>query len=105
MILKVSYNDDSEIFYKELIQLITNKYPLIEVEGYHENKLKERNKSFKLKGGYGARKSPFMILIDDDKIPVKAFYTEANECSLDNIEKVLDYYIPYKNKDNESTSN
>ena len=105
MILKVSYNDDSEIFYKELVQLITNKYPLIEVEGYHENKLKERNKSFKLKGGYGARKSPFMILIDD-KIPVKAFYTEANECNLDELITVLDSIVIYKNiNSNESSSN
>lgn len=106
MILKVSYNDDSENFYKELTQLITNKYPLVEIEGYHENKLKERNKSFKLKGGYGARKTPFMILIDNDKIPVKAFYTEVNECNLDELKTVLDSIVIYKKiNSDESTSN
>ena len=105
MTLKVSYDDHAENFFIELRALITRKYPLIETEGFHENLLKERKKAFQLKGGFSARKCPFLVLFDVEGTPVKAFYSEANECSLDNIEKVLDSYIPYKNKDNESTSN
>ena len=105
MTLKVAYDDHSENFFIDLKALITYKYPLIETEGFHENLLKERKKAFQLKGGFSARKSPFLVLFDVEGTPIKAFYTEANECSLDNIEKVLDSYIPYKNKDNESTSN
>ena len=105
MTLKVAYDDLSENFFMDLRALITRKYPLLETEGFHENLLKERKKAFQLKGGFSARKCPFLVLFDVEGAPIKAFYTEANECSLDNIEKVLDSYIPYKNKDNESTSN
>lgn len=98
MILKVAYDDSSEKFFKDLTILVENNYPLLKIEGFHENKLKERSKAFKLKGGFSARKNPFAVLFDDDNIPVKAFYTEANECVLLDIAKGLDSFIIYKTK-------
>lgn len=94
--LKVVYDDDSEQFYSNLKQLIATKYELIEVIGFHENIMKERKKAFQLKGSYSARKNPFLLFMDSEGVPVKAFYSEANECTLDNVEKVLDSFIIYK---------
>ena len=94
--LTAVYDDTSEKFFANLVELI----------GLHENILKERKKAFKVKGGYSARKSPFAVLYDMDKNPVKAFYTEANECTVDNIEKTLDSFIICINSnDNENSSN
>lgn len=103
--IKAAYDDFSETFFNNLKKLIESEYALIEVTGFHENILKERKKAFKLKGGFSARKNPFVVFFDCDNIPVKAFYSEANECTIDNIKKVLDSFIIYKNINNESSSN
>lgn len=103
--IKIAYDDSSESFFNDLKELIEAKYSLIEIIGFHENILKERKKAFKLKGGFSARKNPFVVFFDPENVPVKAFYSEANECTVDNIKKVLDSFILYKNINNESTSN
>ena len=103
--IKVAYDDSSETFFHDLKELIKTTYALIEITGFHENMLKERKKAFKLKGGFSARKNPFVAFFDLDNVPVKAVYSEANECTIDNIKKVLDSFILYKNIDNESSSN
>lgn len=97
-LLKVVYDDNSEQFFNDLNQLIISKYELIELLGFHENIMKERQKAFKLKGSYSARKNPFLLFIDSEGVPVKAFYSEADECTLDNVEKVLDSFIIYKKR-------
>lgn len=44
--------------------------------------------------------------MDLNKTPIKAFYSEANECTIDKIEHTLDSFIVYsKTYDNGSTSN
>lgn len=103
--VKVVYDDSSELFFNDLKELIEAKYALIEIIGFHENILKERKKAFKLKGGFSAKKNPFVAFFDPESVPVKAFYSEANECTIDNIKKVLDSFILYKNINNESASN
>ena len=104
--LTTVYDDTSEKFFANLVELVKRKYLFVELIGLHENILKERKKAFKVKGGYSARKSPFAVLYNMDKNPVKAFYTEANECTVDNIEKTLDSYIICTNSnDNENSSN
>lgn len=105
-ILRVVYDDNSEKFFMELQELIKSRYTLVEVIGLHENILKERKKAFKLKGGFSARKNPFAVFFDPEDTPVKAFYSEANECTVDNIKTILDAFIPYKKlNNNESTGN
>lgn len=99
MILKVAYNDDSESLVKELKEKLS-RFAVIELECYHENLFKERKKAFALKSEWGTRKSPFAIFIDNNHIPVIAFYSERNECTVDNIIETLKSYIVYGSKSN-----
>ena len=94
MILKVAYDDNSENLIIKLKEFLVD-YPLINLEVYHENLFKERKKAFAIKNEWGTRKSPFAILIDNDHIPVVAFYSEEGNCTADKIIKALDSYIVY----------
>ena len=102
--ITVVYDDNSEDFYNELKEIIETKYPLVELIGFHENKLRERSNAFKTKGGWSARLNPFAIAIDNERKPIKAFYSEAKQCTVDNITKCLDSFINYNSNENESTS-
>lgn len=93
MILEISYNDDSQELVKQLEKELT-RFKDIEFKSYHEELFKERNKSFKLKGAYGTRLCPFALLTIDGK-PVKAFYSELNQCTVENIINSLYEFIPY----------
>ena len=99
MILKVAYDDNSENLITALKKFLVD-YPLIELEAYHENIFKERKKAFAIKSEWGTRKSPFAILIDNDHNPIIAFYSERNECTIDNISKTLKSYIVYGSTNN-----
>lgn len=104
--LATVYNDNSETYFQELETLIEDKYVAVKLVGYHEDVLKERKKAFGLKGGYGARKTPFAVLFDNEDNPIQAFYSEVNECTVDNIKKASDSFIVYnKQNENESSSN
>ena len=99
MILKVAYDDNSENLIKGLKEILIG-YPLIELEAYHEQVFKERKKAFAIKNEWGTRKSPFAILIDNDNKPIIAFYSERNECTIDNISETLKSHIIYGNTSN-----
>lgn len=102
--LKIAYNDDSENLVKRLQEEISNKYPYVTLESFHENIFKERKKAFKLKGSYSARISPFAILIDDNNKVIKAFYSEVMECTYFDIMRSLNsliIYGPIDNRDNQ----
>ena len=55
--------------------------------------MKERKKAFGLKGSFSARLSPFAVLYNSENNPVRAFYSEVNECTLDNIINNLNKYL------------
>lgn len=95
--LKIAYNNNSIELIKELEKSLID-YPLIELESYHEDLLKERKKAFGLKTEWGTRQSPFAILIDNEKKPVIAFYNERNDCTLNKILETLQNYIVYDTK-------
>jgi len=99
MILKVAYDDNSEKFIKDLKKVL-KEYPLIELEDYHEQIFRERKKAFALKNEWGTRIAPFAILVDDDKNPVIAFYSERKECTVDNIIETLKKFIIYGSTSN-----
>ena len=99
MILKVAYDDNSEKFIKDLKRAL-EEYPLIELEDYHEQIFRERKKAFALKNEGGTRIAPFAILVDDDKNPVIAFYSERKECTVDNIIETLKKFIIYGSTSN-----
>ena len=87
MIFKIVYNsDEHDSFYKELCKLLDSNN--IEYESYDSKFLKERKKGYKIKGSFSARLNPFIGVYDNDK-PVNGFYSEANECTIDNITKYL----------------
>lgn len=103
--LHVAYDKNSEEFYQKLNNLMSTKYPQIKFEAFHENKLRQRTKAFRVKGGYSARKTPFAVLLDIENKPIKAFYSEVEECTIDVIPLYLDSFITLKQMSNESTSN
>lgn len=104
--LTVTIDDNSQNFLNELTKVIKTEYPEVELNSFHEGLLKERKKAFILKGGYSARKTPFAVLFNVDRNPLKAFYTEVSECTVENIKFYLDRFInQIKQKENESTSN
>lgn len=103
--LSVAYNDATSEFFRTLSEMMEKDYPQITFVGHNENTRKGRTKSFKLKGGWSARMNPFALISIEDK-PVKVFYTEAEECTVDNIKLYLDATITYlNNNDYESSSN
>lgn len=54
----------------------------LEVESYNEFYKKERSKSFRVKGGFGARATPFALFYyGEDNKEIKPFYSESNNCS------------------------
>lgn len=99
MVIKLAYNDNSLDLMEGLREAL-NDHPLIELESYHEDILKERKKAFGLKTEWGTRQSPFAILLDNEKKPVIAFYNERNDCTLDKILESLQSFIVYENTAN-----
>jgi hypothetical protein len=97
MILKIAYDDNSEKVVSE-IRYMLREFPMIELEAYHEQLFRERKKAFAIKNEWGTRMAPFAILIDNDKNPVIAFYSEKKECTADNIAKSLKNIIIYGSK-------
>ena len=89
MILYVCYNDNSSQFPIKIENFCLENFPEIKVEKYNENNYHEKKKAFRLKGGYSARMTPFMLLLTNDKKYIKAFYSEDKGCTLDNLITVL----------------
>lgn len=96
--LKLSYLN-SCTWVPELLNLARDKYPLLDIQVFNEDSIKERKKAFALKNTWATRMSPFAILISDD-VPIKAFYSEDGGCTLDNILNTLNSFIVYGSKNN-----
>lgn len=79
MILKLAYNNASSNLVKELNP----------TEAYNEDVFKERKDAFALKGSWGAKLTPFAILVDDSGKAVKGFYSEVKECTVENIKRYM----------------
>lgn len=88
-ILEITFNNDCLDFRSEIANLVTN-YPNLIFHTYNESHYKEKKKAYKLKGGYSARLTPFALFKDNTHtIP---FYSESNDCTLDNIKEILNRY-------------
>lgn len=96
--LYLAYDNASEPLYRHIKDVIETQYPNIKFWGYNESKRTERTKAFKIKGGYSARQTPFAVIVDCDNDPVRAFYSEANECVVDNVLQFVDHFIESKQK-------
>lgn len=105
VLLEVAYDDKSLKFFSDLRYIIEEKYPLVHLEGYNESSVKYQKKAFALKGHWAAKKTPFAIMCNYDGIPIKGFYSEVNECNIDNILDCVDSFITYKTTENGSSNN
>lgn len=85
MELTIVINNDSLSLYEELKKQIDPE--MITLKCYNEDVYKERQKAFKVKGGYGARQTPFAVATFEG--PLKAFYSEDGSCTSENIIKWL----------------
>lgn len=95
MILKLVYSENSTKLAQDLKDYLVN-YPLLKFETYNEQTMNERKKAFGLKSEWGAKITPFAILIDDEKDkPLIGFYSEDNGCTFENIINTLSNYIIY----------
>lgn len=98
--VKMAYDESSEGLYRTLKDIMDQKYPDIVFEGYAEDSLKERKKAFGLKGCYAARLVPFAAVStiteseeEKEEKPMKAFYSEVSECTIDNILTFIDSIV------------
>ena len=96
MELILAVNNDSVLLVNEIRSYTESKFPLLTVVYYNEDIYKDRSKAFKLKGGYGARQTPFALLYDNyNKCPIKAFYAEDGSCNYDEIINYLINFVVY----------
>lgn len=74
MIEAVIVHNDPKVE-KEIFN-ITNKGEPICINFLDEGSLQDRSKAYILKSEYGARKAPFILIMDNDK-PIEAIYSES----------------------------
>lgn len=96
MILHICYNDDCLNFLVD-IQAICAFHALdggsdIDIKDYNESHYKEKKKAYRIKGGYSARKTPFMLLTTDGGEFIKAFYSEDDGCTSDKFKNFITKY-------------
>lgn len=74
----------------------------VETISYNEFYKKERTKAFRVKGGYGARATPFALFYygENDK-EIKPFYSEAGNCT----EQEIVRYVNLINSQNVHSKN
>ena len=87
MIIKIVVPKVSEAFSNPLVKYLKENFPDYELVLYDESFFKDKKKAYKVKGACSARLSPFVSVYDDKKELIKAFYSEAGECTIENIIK------------------
>lgn len=87
MTLYVCYNDSCTKFPNAVKE--TCKPHNIEVITYNENHYAEKRKAYKIKGGYSARMTPFMLVLGENRSFKKAFYSEDNGCTIEKLSEWL----------------
>ena len=88
MTLELAYNNDI-LDFKNQLEALAAIYS-VTIKAYIESHYLEQMKAYRLKGSYSARLVPFVIFKDNNhEIP---FYSESNECTLDNISEILNRY-------------
>lgn len=87
--LLCSYNSDYHgNFIKDLMDLLSN-YPDIKTIFQDAKYSDTRKKAFQIKNKFGAMIDPFVGIKIDDEFK-KGFYSEANECNINDIKNYLD---------------
>lgn len=76
--------------HKDLYKKLKDTYPSIIF--FNFDFFKDRKLGYKVLGSCGARELPFCAIYNKDKTLIKAFYTEAKECTFDNINNFIINY-------------
>lgn len=91
--LIVAYNEDSDARFR----LLKHAFPFL-VEGYNEDNSKERKHAFNIKSAWGAKMTPFAILMNGDSA-VKGWWSEEKPL---NVEEIVEYVLEYIKKHSKS---
>ena len=91
------HGNDSTLL-REAIEAFVKKYPELTFEGHNEDTPRGRRKSFAIKSRFAARLTPFCGLMDKDEIR-KGFYSEARECTEENIKKYISRHFSEEAED------
>lgn len=92
MIRVVYCHDNNSLLDKEALQLFLKDYDCVQLETWNEELFNERKKSFAVKSHFAARMNPFCGVFIDDTAK-KGFYSEAQQCVLDDIKNYLSELI------------
>lgn len=91
MKLYLAHNNDQKLE-TELKNFILAEMPDVKIYAYDESYTDERQKAARVRGAFSATQAPFAVLKTDEEKYIKAFYSEVDECTLDNITHNLLYY-------------
>lgn len=86
MIVKLVHDNNLDL--AKDFQSICNEFT-VESEVYDMRYTTDKKKGFKVKGAFSARLDPFIGVYNSDNQPIKGFYSEAEECSIDNLYNYL----------------
>jgi len=92
MIVKLVYNKKSQKLYNDLSIILARNFSYISLEALNEDYFKDRKKSYKVKGSCSTKLTPFCAIYIKKEV-IKAFYSDTNECNLDNIVNFLNEYV------------
>lgn len=87
MVLHICYNNTCFDLPTRIKEICPNN---IKIETYDETLYKEKKKAYKIKGGYSARMTPFMLLTNNKNKYIKAFYSEDNKCNVVEFNKFIE---------------
>ena len=87
MTLELAFNNNC-LDFKNKLDIIVKEFPLITYNAYNESYYKDKNKAYKLKNEWSAKKIPFVAIYEKDKM-IKGFYSEADSDVIDSLIKYL----------------
>lgn len=85
MLVKLVYSETKGSELLDYLQTVQD----IELVALNEDYYKDKKKAIQLKASCGTKLTPFVGVYNEDKDLIKAFYTEVNECIIENIAKYL----------------
>ena len=87
ILIKCTYKDES--FFRQLVDLYDEFNFISSFEGYDMNYSDTSKKGrLKCKSAFAAKEDPF-VGIWRDGIPIKGFYSESNDCNINNVKEYL----------------
>lgn len=89
MTVKIIYNENYLPFKNKVVSYIWENIPSVRLETYDDMHFRDKKKAIMIKASCGTKMTPFAAVYNDNKDVIKAFYSETQECTADNIIKYL----------------